>query len=38
MLKGNGNAQSMSKTLNVSHVTIYNDIRCLTEKSKKYVF
>jgi hypothetical protein len=38
MLKGHINAQSMSKTLNVSHVTIYNDIKFLTKKSKQYVY
>ena len=37
MLKGH-NQQSMSKTLQVSHVTIYNDIKFLTEKSKQYVY
>ena len=37
MLKGS-NPQSMSKTLNVSHVTIYNDIKFLTKKSKQYIF
>jgi hypothetical protein len=37
MLKGH-NPQSMSKTLNVSHVTIYNDIKFLTKKSKQYVY
>jgi HTH domain len=28
----------MSKALNVSHVTIYNDIKALTKKSKQYVY
>ena len=37
MLKGY-NPQSLSKALNVSHVTIYNDIKFLTKKSKQYVF
>jgi IS30 family transposase len=37
MLRGH-NAQSMSKTLNVSHVTIYTDIKFLTKKSKQYVY
>src|SRR6266487_1741297 len=37
MLKGH-NAQAMSKTLQVSHVTIYNDIKFLTKKSKQYVY
>lgn len=37
MLKGY-NPQAMSKALNVSHVTIYNDIKCLTKKSKQYVY
>ena len=37
MLKGH-NPQSMSKPLNVSHVTIYNDIKFLTKKSKQYVY
>jgi hypothetical protein len=38
MLKGSNNAQSMSKRLNVSHVTIYNDIKFLTKKSQQYVY
>jgi hypothetical protein len=37
MLKGY-NPQSMSKALNVSHVTIYNDLKFLTKKSKQYVY
>lgn len=37
MLKGY-NPQSMSKALNISHVTIYNDIKFLTKRSKQYVY
>jgi hypothetical protein len=36
-LKGE-NPISMAKALNVSHVTIYNDLKFLTKKSKHYVY
>ena len=37
MLKGH-NPEFMSKTLNVSHVTIYNDIKFFAKKSKEYMY
>jgi len=37
MLQGN-NQQQMADILHVSHVTIYNDIKFLTAKSKQYIF
>jgi len=37
LLKGH-NAPFMCKTLNVSNVTIYNDIKFLRNKSKEYIF
>ncbi|MGB7956538.1 MAG: hypothetical protein WCF23_21400 [Candidatus Nitrosopolaris sp.] len=37
MLKGN-NPSSIIKELNVCNATVYNDIKYLTQKSRKYVF
>src|SRR5437879_5067775 len=37
MLKGY-HPNSIVKTLNVCNATVYNDIKCLTKKSKQYVY